>query len=258
MHLDDYTRLIKTYVDGAVDETIATNDPMFNGDLSGYLAIGKSAVNAIIPVMPLAPKKGFAKVLDFGCGYGRISRHLRQLFPQAEMFFSDVNADAVDFCSRTFSGTGFPSVPDFASLAFPARFDFIWVGSVFTHIDQRRQELLFGKLIDALSPGGVLVLTFHGRRCLEIRREKKLMYLPDETWNRMVKDLQNYGHGYESYGREELGDWGVSLNSIASMVALSDLAPGTRVMALCEAGWANHQDVIAFSKSAVARTLAMS
>ena len=61
-----------------------------------------------------------------------------------------------------------------------------------------------------------------------------------------MASYHSQGNGYERYGREDLGDWGISLNSIESMTGLAGLEKNSRVIALAEAGWANHQDVIAF------------
>lgn len=66
-----------------------------------------------------------------------------------------------------------------------------------------------------------------------------------DRWNRIVNSYLSVGHGYERYGREDLGDWGLSLNSIASIVNLGIHEKSARVIALSEAGWGNHQDVIA-------------
>jgi SAM-dependent methyltransferase len=246
MHLEDYANYATNYLKKPLIETIYPGDQMFSGDMISYLAIGRSTVNAIMSIMPVAPKKTFAKVLDFGCGCGRVGRHLRALFPDAQLYFTDTKPDAVHFCARTFSGTGFASNADFNLLELPTTFDLIWVGSVFTHMDRERQEILFRRLCGALAPGGVLIATFHGRRCLELRKSGVINYIDDERWERIVASYRQTGFGYESYGRADLGDWGVSLNSIGSMTQLAQFDDRLRLLGISEAGWANHQDVLAY------------
>lgn len=182
-NLAEYTN---RYLAVPVISTISPDDQMFSGDRASYLAIGESAINAILPAVILAQKKDFIKVLDFGCGCGRVGRHLRAFFKDSELHFTDIKAEAVDFCAKTFSGTGFTSATDFNALSFPAKYDLIWVGSVFTHIDFERQKLLFRKLFQALAHGGILVMTFHGRRCIEMKNAGQIAYIEEGRWNRII------------------------------------------------------------------------
>lgn len=246
MRLESCVSYATDYLKKPVIETIHPGDQMFIRDLTSYLAIGRSAVNAIMSIMPMAPGKTFARVLDFGCGWGRAGRHLRALFPDAKLYFTDTKPEAVDFCARTFSGIGFASNADFDLLELPATFDLIWVGSVFTHMDRKRQEILFRRLSDALAPGGILIATFHGRRCLELKNSGVLNYIENERWERIVSSYRKTGFGYESYGRADLGDWGISLNSIESMIQLGQGNDRLRLLGISEAGWANHHDVVAY------------
>ncbi len=246
MKIEVLAEHLNHYLAAPVIETISTDDQMFSGDRTSYYAIGQSAINAIVPAVTIAQKRNFNRVLDFGCGYGRVGRHLKSFFKDSELHFTDIKPDAVDFCANTFSGKGFVSSTDFNELNFPAKYDLIWVGFVFTHIDFERQKLLFRKLFQALQPGGILVMTYHGRRCLEMKNAGQIAYIEEGRWKRIVSSYETQGCGYERYGREDLGDWGISLNSIESMTGLVEIEKESRVIALVEAGWANHQDVIAF------------
>lgn len=249
MSIDIVSKHLSGYFSEPIVDAISPTDQMFSGDETSYMAIGKSAIEAILPALSIVQKKDFNKVLDFGCGYGRVGRHLRALFKDSNLDFTDIKQEAVDFCADAFSGRGFLSSTDFDQLKFPSHYDFIWVGSVFTHIDYNRQQKLFARLVDALVPGGVLVLTFHGRRCIEMKNSGKIAYIEEGRWNRIVSSYHSQGIGYERYGREDLGDWGISLNSLESMLSLKHPEKETRIISLAEAGWANHQDVIAVCAS---------
>ena len=238
-------RQFQVYQQEELIKDISPEDQMFDGNRDAYFAIGKSAMVAILPGLITSQKKNFSRILDFGCGYGRVGRHLRAFFKNAEIEFTDIKRDAIDFCAKTFRGNGFVSSTDFNDLKFTSKYDLIWVGSVFTHIDHERQKILFDKLFSALQPGGILVFTFHGRRCIEMKDSGKIAYIEEGRWNRIVNSYLSMGHGYERYGREDLGDWGISMNTIESIIDLVTHRKNARVVALSEAGWANHQDVIA-------------
>ncbi len=56
------------------------------------------------------------------------------------------------------------------------------------------------------------------------------------------------GAGYASYGREDLGDYGVSLTTAARIIELGMDRTELRLLSYQEAGWANHQDVVAWMR----------
>ena len=44
----------------------------------------------------------FKSVLDFACGYGRLTKHLFRLIPEAEIYGCDIQSDLVSLCKRNF------------------------------------------------------------------------------------------------------------------------------------------------------------
>jgi SAM-dependent methyltransferase len=242
MQTDKLTALWGEYRSRGIDPTVHPDDHMFrsNPALDQYDTVGESAIRAIFSVLAAAPKDAVWRVLDFGCGHGRVARHLRAFFPAAEMWFADSDPSCIDFCAQTFNGTPIRSPADFTDLELPSGLDLIWVGSVFTHIDLERMKILHGKLFDALGPGGLLVATFHGRRWHEITRHQ-------EQWAPMTRDYETTGMAYQSYGREDLGDWGVSLSSVETVIGLGR-REDAQLIGYTETGWANLQDVAAWMR----------
>jgi SAM-dependent methyltransferase len=103
--------------------------------------------------------------LDFGCGCGRVVRSLLragQLGPGTEISGVDVDRPAVAWCRRHLPGR-FEAGSELPPLAFPdGSFDLIYAVSVFTHLDEPRQDLWLAESARLLRPGGLLLASTHG------------------------------------------------------------------------------------------------
>jgi SAM-dependent methyltransferase len=107
------------------------------------------------------PLERCARVLDFGCGCGRVVRHLRHL--PADLHGCDFNPVAVEWCERHLPFARFRVNALESHLDYDAEgFDLVYALSVFTHLPQRWQSFWLCELRRVLKPGGVLVLSLHG------------------------------------------------------------------------------------------------
>lgn len=99
-------------------------------------------------------------VLDFGCGCGRVLRHLPRGLAVTGM---DVDRPAVEWCRGHYSGMGFAVIKPGERLpAADGRFGLIYAFSVFTHLSWEGQQFVAGELRRLLLPGGRLVVSTHG------------------------------------------------------------------------------------------------
>jgi SAM-dependent methyltransferase len=115
-------------------------------------------------VLGAAPRLG--AVLDFGCGCARITRFLPPLLaPGGSLLGCDIDAAAIAWNQShlTHSGSFFVS-HDQPPLPLPPeqKFDLIAVISVFTHLPEPMQDLWLAELTQRLTPGGIMIATFHG------------------------------------------------------------------------------------------------
>ena len=105
-------------------------------------------------------------VLDFGCGSGRVIRHLRGM-TQAQLFGSDQSAKLVDWCESHLPFATFTINRLEPPLDFPDdKFDFVYALSVFTHLPAALQDAWMAELHGVLVPGGHLLLSTHGQHQL--------------------------------------------------------------------------------------------
>lgn len=103
-----------------------------------------------------------ARVLDFGCGCGRLLRFLCDK-PTLDVVGSDVNGVLVAWCKEHLRGVNArvneidPPLPLEAS-----SFDWVYSLSIFTHLNESRSAAWRRELGRVLRPGGIAILTTSG------------------------------------------------------------------------------------------------
>lgn len=109
-----------------------------------------------------------SKVLDFGCGWGRVQRVFWHEVDAQNLQGVDVDFSAIAVC-RTLGVPGtFQTIAPDGSLPFDdASFDMIYSVSVFTHLSLKSADLWMGELHRTMRRGGVLVITVESREFLE-------------------------------------------------------------------------------------------
>jgi len=193
---------------------ISPNDKMFvpNSE-ERYFEVGESAFESIKIAMLLAKKEvqSIKNILDLPCGHGRVLRMLRACFQNSRIVACDLDKDGVDFCHRTFNAIPVYSQKKTEQIPIKEKFDLIWCGSLFTHlnIDDFQDFLAFFESI--LSSQGILVFTTHGRRSIDLIKKGKDYGLDSKKLTKLVEDFENNGFGFQQYEGQE--DYGISESS---------------------------------------------
>ncbi len=99
------------------------------------------------------------RLLDFACGYGRLTRWLAAELGAGRITVSDIVAPAVEFQRATFGVAGFVSTARPQDLAGAGRFDLVWVGSLFTHLPEPAFRGWLARLAAMVEEGGLLAFT---------------------------------------------------------------------------------------------------
>ena len=133
------------------------------------------------------------RVLDFACGFGRVTRHLTHALGGDRVWASDIDRKAVDFVAREFGAKMFYSHTDPDEVAIPGSFDVIFVGSLFTHLPHQSFGTWLKKLYRALDPNGTLVFSTNGYNTLPEtpKDESGFTFLRQSETERL--DLDEYG-----------------------------------------------------------------
>ncbi len=171
-------------------------------------------------------------VLDFGCGWGRLTRMLARHLGPGQLHGCDPVEDILDICRQT----GVPAelarsefLPE--SLPFGRKFDLIFSFSVFTHISEAAHRASLAAIHDGLEPGGLFIVTVRPPAYIDFNplmqpaadrlgpdrlaelRKPQYVFVPHETeghpqYDDAADDPMSYGEAVITlpYVREQWGE----------------------------------------------------
>ena len=132
-------------------------------DAVQYDLAGRGIRDFIVSWLPDDWSFGGKRVLDFGCGAGRVLRHFREEAERGEFWGSDIDEASVDWLKEHLSPPVHailhgeePPIP-----ASSGHFDLIYAMSVFTHITDNWSAWVV-EMHRLLAPKGLLLATFLG------------------------------------------------------------------------------------------------
>jgi SAM-dependent methyltransferase len=103
---------------------------------------------------------GAERIMDFGCGCGRLARHL-PTYSSASLVGVDYNRKLIAWCAANLAGTYIKNelqppvnLPD-------AQVEILYALSIFTHLREETQIAWLGEFARLLKPGGFALVTFH-------------------------------------------------------------------------------------------------
>jgi SAM-dependent methyltransferase len=188
-----------------------------------------------------APIASAGRILEFGCGAGRMIRWLADLTATCEVWGTDISASAIVWCQQHLTPPfHFATTTIWPHLPFEDRyFGLIYAGSVFTHLDDLA-DAWFLELRRILRPGGKLYITVHDRNTVALfnGRERE-QWLPQ--YLRTIPE-------YEKFSRSDFGMFTIG-RSLHSQVFYDvdflrrKLEPFFRVLSITEEAY-NYQSAV--------------
>jgi SAM-dependent methyltransferase len=163
--------------------------------IASYRAVGRDSRATILDL--LGDEWSFAgkRVLDFGCGSGKVMRHFLGEARDGELWGCDIDAPSIDWINAELH----PPLQAFANGEAPpldvadGRFDLVWSVSVFTHLTDHWAGWL-AELHRVLAPGGLAIVSFLGGAMYEV--------WTGERWDadRIGMTVLDYGQDWDRGG----------------------------------------------------------
>lgn len=150
----------------------------------------------------LLPAEG--QLLDVGCGFGLFASYFTAMHPTRRVIGVDPSARRIELAQRVASRMGQTTrfvQGDVREIEIPRSLDGIYVLDVLHHIERAHQVDVLRKLVDALSPGGVLVIKdittepASGRRFTEaldrlvVGFDSPLAYRHHDEWRTLLVEM---------------------------------------------------------------------
>jgi len=176
-------------------------------------------------------------ILDWGCGPGRIIRHLPSLLDvSCRCYGTDYNTKYIKWCTKNIPEVTFKQNNLAPPLPFEHEmFDVIYGISIFTHLSEKMHYAWFNELLRVLKPGGILFLTLHGK-AFKTKLPEAQRKIFDQGH---LVVLSNTKEGHRTYGAYHPTSFVIKL------------AANTKIMEYEEGGFINRkpqQDIWIFQK----------
>jgi SAM-dependent methyltransferase len=103
------------------------------------------------------------RILDYGCGCGRVMAHFLRHQPSSEMFGCDIDPGAIAWCQDHLPGGSFSTLNPWPPTQYSDQmFDVIVCYSVFTHLSEELQAQWLSEMKRILAPDGLFIASVHG------------------------------------------------------------------------------------------------
>jgi SAM-dependent methyltransferase len=127
-----------------------------------------------------------ARILDFGCGWGRLIRLCYKYVPIENIYGIDPWDESIKECKNHGVKANL-AISDWVprSLPFEQKFDLIFAFSVFTHLSEKTTRIVLDTLRKYIAEDGLLVITIRSKEYWHIHNqgasERKMVKVHDET-----------------------------------------------------------------------------
>jgi SAM-dependent methyltransferase len=138
-------------------------------DHTWFFWTGRESVRELERTLAIAGRSldSFESILDFGCGCGRMLLWMEEQGRRSALHGTDIDAEAIAWCREHVPYATVTVNDADPPLPYPdGAFDLVFNHSVFTHVNERRQDAWLSELQRVTRPGGLLVLSTHGEVAL--------------------------------------------------------------------------------------------
>lgn len=145
------------------------------------------------------------RVLDFGSGWGRLTRPLSAVMPRERIWAADLYAEAIGWQAETFGVNGLLSVTRPEQFALPGPFSLVFSASVFSHLPDALFHGWLARLYRLLAPQGLLAFSVHSTELLPADEQPAGPELAYRKWSEsgsLSPDIYGMSYVPEAYVAE--------------------------------------------------------
>ena len=148
------------------------------------------------------------RILDWGCGCGRVIGQLMRLLPPQKLYGCDIDTEAIEWDQANLWGPSFTRIEPYPPTPYPdGSFDIVYGISVMTHLVEETQHEWLKELQRITRPDAVMALSVIGRDLRTTRMPASLQtafaekgfaaFVPD--YSSMLADFSHPGYYQEAY-----------------------------------------------------------
>lgn len=223
IHSDDH---MMTFIRKMADDDATAVDE--------YFMHGRGAADMLSRLISQYP--GTSSVLEFASGYGRVTRHLKQVAPQAHITACDIHPEANSFVRDSIGVHAIESTSAPEDFVSDKAYDMAFALSLFSHLPESTWTKWVRALLASVRVGGVVAFTTHGRITA---REQEI-------------DLTQRGFLFKGVSEQDdldAAEYGTTyITSKCAFEKINSLG-NARIVDFIEGYWGRHQDLYVIQRS---------
>ncbi len=179
------------------------------GGASDFQSVGTQLASLIMTcVSKYKPVKTVHRILDWGCGCGRVTREMMKFVPPATLTGCDIDTEAIAWNKTHIPGPTFDHIDPYPPTPYSTdAFDLIYGISVMTHLDEQSQLSWLEELSRIASAGGIVALSVIGENLRKTNMPPELAKTFHETgfasfvpsYSKMLEPFSHEGYYRETY-----------------------------------------------------------
>jgi len=215
-----------------------TRNPAFQSEgkaLDKYLSRGRESAEQLCGLILEHLERQDVSLLEFAAGYGRVTRHLKEVMPKADIVACDIHDKATMFITEKFGVTAIGSSDNPDEFSTDRDFDVVFALSFFSHMPKQTWPRWLRALVRQVKSDGILIFTTHGLQSVRLFPD----YCADAEgfWFKSVSEQDDLNTSL-------YGSTVTTFDYVNRQIADS----GARLIRFQEAMWWQHQDLYILRK----------